>query len=151
MSAKLSALVLPIGASLSAHAATYTVSNTGNDGAGSRRQAILDANASGAYAGVGGGSNIIDVTVTGTINLSDALPAIFSNLTINGNGATIDGGNAHRCFFVSGLPTTPNGDPQPISVALNNLQLNHCMAKGAMAVREASAEVAVSAPAAHCS
>ena len=111
-------------------AATYIVSNTGNSGAGSLRQAILDANASGAYAGVVSGSNIINVNVTGTINLSDALPLVFSNLTINGNGISIDGGGANRCLFVSGLPTTPSGDPQAISVTLNQLQLHHCVAKG---------------------
>jgi hypothetical protein len=113
-------------------AATYTVSNTNNSGAGSLRQAILDANASGAFAGIVSGSNLINVTATGTIALADALPMVFSNLTINGNGITIDGGNAHRCFFVSGLPlaATPNGTPQAISVALNDMQLKHCLAKG---------------------
>lgn len=113
-----------------AFATTYTVSNTNNFGAGSLREAILDANASGAHAGIVSGSNTINVIATGTINLSDALPMIFSNLTINGNGITIDGGNAHRCFFISGLPTTANGTPQAISVALDNLQLTHCLASG---------------------
>lgn len=112
------------------HAATYVVGNTQNAGAGSLRQAILDANASGAHAGVVSGANTIDVTASGTIALADALPLLFSNVTINGNGVTIDGGGAHRCLFASGLPLTPTGDPQAITVALNQLQLNHCVAKG---------------------
>jgi hypothetical protein len=129
------ALTLAIGAALgsfstSVLAATYTVSNTQNSGAGSLRQAILDANASGAPAGIVGAANTINVSASGTIALTDALPMVFSNLTINGNGITVDGGNAHRCFFVSGLPTTPNGDPQAISVTLQNMQLNHCRARG---------------------
>ncbi len=118
------------GASASIGAATYTASNTNDAGAGSLRQAILDANASGAHAGVVSGSNIINVGATGTINLTDTLPLIFSNLTINGNGVAIDGGGANRCLFISGLPTTPVGDPQPVSVTLNKIYLNHCTAKG---------------------
>src|SRR6185312_15667238 len=74
--------------------------------------------------------NTINVTTSGTIALSDALPMIFSNVTINGNGITIGGGDAHRCFFVSGLPTTPNGAPQAIAVTLSQIHLDHCRARG---------------------
>jgi hypothetical protein len=119
-----------MGASAPGFATTYTVSTTQNSGAGSLRQAILDANASGAPAGVVGIANIINVTTSGTISLLDALPLVFSNLTIFGNGITIDGGSAHRCLFVNGLPTTPTGTPQTIAVTLHQLHLNHCRAKG---------------------
>jgi hypothetical protein len=128
--ARIFVLLMVFAAPVSGNAAIYTVSNTNNSGAGSLRQAILDANATGAYSGIVSGSNIINVAATGTISLDDALPMIFSNLTINGNGITIDGGGAHRCFFVSGLPTTPYGTPQAIAVNLNNLQLSNCTAKG---------------------
>lgn len=119
-----------VGVPLPVLATAYTVTNTLNSGAGSLRQAILDANASGAPAGVVGTANTINVTASGTINLADALPMVFSNLIINGNGIVVDGGSAHRCFFVSGLPTTPNGNPQAIAVTLQNMQLNHCKARG---------------------
>ena len=117
-------------AALPCVAATYTVTTTSNSGPGSLRQAILDANASGAPSGTVGTANIINVTTSGTISLLDALPLVFSNLTINGNGLTIDGGSAHRCLFVNGLPATPAGTPQTIVVNLNQLHLNHCRAKG---------------------
>src|SRR5262245_54642231 len=57
-------------------AATFTVSNLNDSGAGSLRQAILDANAA-------GGTNIVNFTVTGTINLTSLLPFISGNLSIN--------------------------------------------------------------------
>jgi hypothetical protein len=111
-------------------AAIYTVTNISNAGVGSLRQAIIDANASGAPGGIVGTANTVNVTATGTINLQDALPLVFSNLTLNGNGITLDGGSLHRCLFVNGLPTTPTGDPQAIAVTLHQLHLNHCRAKG---------------------
>jgi hypothetical protein len=111
-------------------AATFTVTTTSNSGPGSLRQALLDANASGAPGGVVGVGNTINVTIVGRIDLQDALPLVFSNLTLNGNGIIIDGGSVHRCLFVNALPTTPTGAPQAISVTLSQLHLNHCRAKG---------------------
>ena len=150
------ALTLAIAAALgsvsvSVLAATYSVTNTQNSGAGSLRQAILDANASGAPAGIVGAANTINITASGTISLADALPMVFSNLTINGNGIIVDGGNAHRCFFVSGLPTTPSGDPQAISVMLQNMQLNHCRARGGDGGSGQLRAAAAWAPAVRCS
>lgn len=63
-------------------AATYTVSNLDDGGAGSLRQAITDANGN-------GGADIIDFNdLNGTINLSGNLPQITGPVTINGQQAT---------------------------------------------------------------
>jgi autotransporter-associated beta strand protein len=68
---------------------TFTVLNNNDSGAGSLRQAILDANAA-------GNGSVVDVSgLVGTISLSSALPAIAANITILGPGIgqlTIDGG-----------------------------------------------------------
>jgi hypothetical protein len=60
----------------------FIVSNTADSGAGSLRQAILDANSA-------GGSNSIEFAsgVTGTISLSSALPMLSSNIAMQGPGA----------------------------------------------------------------
>ena len=73
-------LVLLCGAG-SALANTYTVTTTADSGAGSLRQAILDANAN-------PGADTISFNITGsgvqTITTSSALPAISSPVTIDG-------------------------------------------------------------------
>lgn len=62
-------------------AATFTVVNTADTGAGSLRQAIADANTA-------GGSNTIDFAIPGsgpfTIALGSSLPTITSSLTVDG-------------------------------------------------------------------
>ncbi|MGH2553959.1 MAG: T9SS type A sorting domain-containing protein [Chitinophagaceae bacterium] len=66
-----------------ANASTFTVSNTNDAGAGSLRQAILDANAN-------PGSDIIDATgITGTINILSVLPNITESVTISGPGMSL--------------------------------------------------------------
>ncbi|MBX3394832.1 MAG: thrombospondin type 3 repeat-containing protein [Phycisphaerae bacterium] len=77
-----------------AHAATFTVANVNDAGAGSLRQAILDANAA-------AGADVIEFQagVSGTIALASDLPTITSELSINGPGpriVSISGGNARR-------------------------------------------------------
>jgi LPXTG-site transpeptidase (sortase) family protein len=62
-----------------ARAASFTVTNANDSGAGSLRQAILDANATGGT---------IDFNADYTITLVSQLPDITSNITITGNGAT---------------------------------------------------------------
>src|SRR5262245_15288003 len=69
-------------------AATIHVTNLGNGGAGSLRQAILDANA------VAGG-DIIVFDVGGTINLVAALPPLTDNAT-EIHGETAPGGSPPR-------------------------------------------------------
>ena len=64
-------------------AGTFTVSNTDDGGTGSLRKAITDANAA------AGGTIIFTAEATGTINLLNALPALRSNIEINGPGAEI--------------------------------------------------------------
>lgn len=90
-----------------ANAATYTVVNTNDSGAGSLRQAIADAN-------VAAGADTIDFDTAGvfatpqTITLGGTLLTISDHLTINGTGAsklTIDGNNASIVFFVAANKT----------------------------------------------
>ncbi|MCZ7556194.1 MAG: HYR domain-containing protein [Bacteroidia bacterium] len=81
--------------------AAFSVTNTNDAGAGSLRQAILDANAA-------AGSDIITFTVTGTITLTSGELTISGDLTISGPGAgqlTVSGGNSSRVFVVHGGST----------------------------------------------
>jgi autotransporter-associated beta strand protein len=124
-----------------AFATTYTISNLNDNGAGSLRQAILDANASGAPGGiVQDGTNIIEIQLTGTINLQSELPMIFSNMAIQqgniGGTLTLDGSNSNvrRGLFISGLPVSASDatqTPQSIkNVTLTNLNFQNFSAKG---------------------
>ena len=74
-------LLLAAGAMAPALAATFTVTSTADSGAGSLRQAILDANAA-------AGADLIDFNVGGggaqTIVLASVLPTITDALTIDG-------------------------------------------------------------------
>jgi hypothetical protein len=63
-----------------AQAATFTVTNTNDSGAGSLRQAILDANAN-------PGKDTIDISATGTIDLKSPLPNLSTDMAINAPGA----------------------------------------------------------------
>jgi hypothetical protein len=100
-----------------ARATTYPVTILDDSGAGSLRQAILDANAD-IYA------DTITFSVSGTITLLSALPTITSDLTIDGRdqSITISGDNLFRVLrinsssltlnklsIVNGLTTTSSG------------------------------------------
>jgi hypothetical protein len=61
--------------------ATFTVTNTNDTGAGSLRKAITDANAL-------AGTDTINITATGTINLNSTLDSITTSMTITGPGAS---------------------------------------------------------------
>ena len=78
-------------------AATYVVSNTADSGAGSLRQAILDADSS------GGGD--IDMTgISGAITLATNLPTIAASVNLLGPGTnvlTIDGGSSFSAFSMA--------------------------------------------------
>lgn len=65
-------------------AAVFTVSNVNDSGAGSLRQAILDANAA-------QGADVIEFQagIVGTINLESILPDLSTPMTINGAGADL--------------------------------------------------------------
>lgn len=76
------AIFTPAGA-----AATFTVSNLNSGGPGSLHQAIADANAA-------AGADTVNVSVSGTIALTVALPSLSDSTggtTISGNGLVLDG------------------------------------------------------------
>jgi hypothetical protein len=80
-----------------ARGATFTVSNMGDSGAGSLRQALTDANAS------AGADAIVFSGGAGTILLQSPLPLIRGEVSIQGPGAgvlQVNGNGLHRVFFV---------------------------------------------------
>ncbi len=112
------------GLSSQSYAGTYTVTNTNDSGAGSLRQAIIDANTA-------GGANTINFSVgtNQTITLSSALPAITSDLSITGagsSGLTVSGNNANNVFTVSTL-----GNSSTIAVTIANMNIDNGKAAGA--------------------
>lgn len=111
---------------------TFTVSNLGDSGSGSLRQALLNVDA-------GSGSNTIDFTVAGTIALtSGALPAITQNVTIDGTTAPgfsgrpmveIDAGGFGGLVFGTGsagsaLVSLGIGDAAGSGVTLNDSDIH---------------------------
>ncbi len=79
-----------LASTLVSHAATIIVTNLDDSGAGSLRQAIIDA----------GDGDDIDFSVSGTIPLESQIE-IDKSLTINGGGNIIlDGQSASRIFLV---------------------------------------------------
>src|SRR6185369_23171 len=87
-------------------AGTFVVTNTLDSGAGSLRQAVLDANSN-------GGGTITFSNVVGTITLSSPLPAITANTSLLGpgtNSLTISASNQFRVFaFNGGTTNTVSG------------------------------------------
>jgi hypothetical protein len=82
--------------------ATFTVTSASDGGAGSLRQAILDANAAGGFDEIVFGSGLANQTIT----LSSALPAITDDdgVSITGPGRTaltVSGNEAVRVFDVA--------------------------------------------------
>jgi len=103
------AMTLLTGAS--AEAATFTVSNLSDSGAGSLRQAILDANGTPGADQVTFGSSL-----SGQITLASQLPNITDPLDVAGPGAdrlTVSGNFNSRIFYiyptVHGTPVTISG------------------------------------------
>ena len=93
--------------------ATFTVTNLLDAGAGSLRQAMLDANAT-------PGADDIDFSVTGQIDIVSQLPTITDDLTITGPGSdllTIDAGGNSRVFEVN------DGTATDITVTLSGLTI----------------------------
>ena len=82
----------------SAEAATFTVTNLNDSGAGSLRQAILDANAT-----AGADQVTFQSSLTGQITLASELPNVTDPLDIAGPGAaklTISGNDNSRIFYL---------------------------------------------------
>lgn len=118
-----SGAALTLGAALAAvpaaHAATFTVGNLNDAGAGSLRQAIEDANGA-------AGADVIDFQagLTGTITLATGQLEITDSVDIQGPGSaslTVNGNNASRVFYlyngsalldvtISGLTVTGGND-----------------------------------------
>ena len=83
-----------------AHAATFTVSNLNDSGAGSLRQALIKANSAAAKDTI-----IFASGLKGTLTLTSGELALSSNLTLQGPGAnvlTLSGNSRSRIFNVSG-------------------------------------------------
>ena len=95
---------LAVGLTAAASAATYTVINTNDSGAGSLRDAVAQAN-------LNPGPDTINFAVTGTVTLTSGLIRIESGpLTIVGPGAanlTIDGNLNSRIFAAIDSATVP--------------------------------------------
>ena len=91
------------------------VSNTDDSGAGSLRQAIIDAEAN-------AGPDVIDMTgINGTITLASGLPNITEDLTINGAGSSmtiIDGAGQFRPFFIGGAGVDDTEAPIVVMIDL---------------------------------
>ena len=114
------------------HGATLTVTNLNDAGAGSLRQAIIDA----------APSDTIDFAVTGTITLTSGQLTISKDLVISGPGSgdlTISGNNASRVFdipagdvAISGV-TIADGNTSGIGGGISNsgtLTLNESSISG---------------------
>jgi hypothetical protein len=132
-----------------AKAATFTVTNLNDSGAGALRQAITDANAA-------AGADVIEFQtgIVGTINLESALPDLSTEITVNGPGAELltvrrSSGVAYRIFKVTssqpvvlnGLMITggsaPRGNDPDLTLAQGggiftqgNLTVNKCIISG---------------------
>ncbi len=89
---------------------TYSVLNLNDEGVGSLRQAVIDANAN-------GGADQIDFlgAPAGTITLTTGEIAITDSVTIAAQGHTISGNDASRIFLIGGLG--------PKTVSINGVTL----------------------------
>jgi hypothetical protein len=92
---------------------TFTVTNLFDSGSGSLRQAIIEANTA-------SGDDTIAFSLTGTINLSSALPDLSTNIDMKGPGANLltvrrDTGGYYRVFAVASGATVTLSEPVNLS------------------------------------
>ncbi len=103
-------------------ATTFTISNTNDSGAGSLRQAILDANADGTATA--GTPHILDATgATGTITMLGNLDIVANHITLTGPaslGLILDGANTFNLFRI-----TAGGS---LTVSIENLIIQNGLA-----------------------
>jgi hypothetical protein len=95
-------LILACALTISAHATTITVSNTNDNGAGSLRQALADAN---------DGDTIDATSISGVIMLTTGELLVDKSVTINGAGAevlAVDGDATSRVFQTTSGVTISN-------------------------------------------
>ncbi len=87
------------------HAAIFNVTTAADSGAGSMRQAIIDANAA-----VGPHFINVNAALAGqTLTLNSTLPIILQSMFISGGDLIISGNFAHRVFFVGAGDVTFSG------------------------------------------
>ena len=91
-------------------------------GSCSLADAITAANTDAASGGCAAGSGADVITLAGDVTLAADLPAIISDVTINGGGHSIDGAGARRVFRI----TVPR-----VTVRFNNLRLANGRITGA--------------------
>src|SRR5688572_20672592 len=100
----LASLLAALWAGTAAHAATYTVTSTANSGAGTLRQAMLDANAN-------GGLDTINFNIAGggvkSLVPTSLLPSLTSPVIID--GTTQPGYVSTPMIVVNGASVTGNG------------------------------------------
>lgn len=102
-------------------AATFTVTDTNDSGAGSLRQAIIDANATAGTDIINFDANF-NVSRTITLTSGEMLMTNGGGITINGPGRnllTVSGNNQTRAFEI-------NSYNQAITVVVNNLTISNC-------------------------
>ena len=100
-----------------AEAATFTVSNLNDSGAGSLRQAVLDAEAA-----AGPDTVVFQSGLSGTITLTSGEIDITEELTIQGPGANViavSGNNSSRIFYAS----MASGDTAEEALVISGLTL----------------------------
>ena len=108
-----------------AQAAVFSVTNTNDSGAGSLRQAVIDANLSVV-------ANTINFAVSGAIVLTTGQIRIASPLNIVGPGASslaIDGNANSRIFTIveNNAPACPAlSGPNDFPVSISGLTLRNC-------------------------
>jgi hypothetical protein len=102
---------------------TFAVSNTNDAGAGSLRQAVLDANAN-----AGADTITFDPSVTGTITLTSGEIGITDSVTITGPGSAIlavSGSDVSRVLNVSGT-----ADVELVGITLTQGRVSGAGTKG---------------------
>ena len=115
--------ILAISSVKLANAATFTVSNTNDSGAGSLRQAIIDANSA-------AGADTINFAGAGTITPATSLPTITDTVTINGYSAPGSAVNTDANFSNAVLVVELNGTNAGSSGIGLRISANNCIVAG---------------------